>query len=85
MPLTGCGDDAPRGAPAPRRTIDLNRATVRELESLPAIGPVRARSIIAARNARGGQFASLDDLLAIDGIGPQTLDAIRPYVALAPR
>lgn len=62
--------------------LDLNRATVRELETLPGIGPKHARSIMASRNARGGRFKSLDDLLAIDGIGPKTIEAIRPHVVV---
>ncbi|HEU0035159.1 MAG TPA: helix-hairpin-helix domain-containing protein [Kofleriaceae bacterium] len=65
--------------------IDLNRATVKELEALPAIGPKHARSIIASRNARGGRFQSIDDLLQIDGIGPKTVDEIRPYVVVLPK
>jgi competence protein ComEA len=71
---------APGGVPI----VDLNRASVRELESLPAIGTVHARSIIASRNARGGRFRRLEDLLEIDGIGKKTLDAIRPYVVVGP-
>jgi competence protein ComEA len=62
--------------------LDLNRATQKELEGLPEIGPVHAKSIIASRNARGGHFESVDDLLKIDGIGPKTVEAIRPYVVL---
>jgi competence ComEA-like helix-hairpin-helix protein len=68
--------------PAAATILDLNHATVRDLERLPALGPRRARSIIASRSARGGRFERLEDLLQIDGIGPKTLDAIRPYVAI---
>ena len=53
-------------------------------KALPAIGPKHARSIIASRNARGGQFKSVDDLVQIDGIGTKTIDAIRPYVFVGP-
>lgn len=62
--------------------IDLNTATEKQLETLPGIGPKHARSIIASRNARGGHFQRLEDLLSIDGIGPGTIDKIRPYVVL---
>ena len=65
--------------------LDLNRATQKELEGLPEIGPVHAKSIIASRNARGGHFESVDDLMKIDGIGPKTVEAIRPYVVLKPK
>ena len=70
------------GAPSPIGPLDLNRATVEQMEALPAIGPKLARSIMAARNARGGRFANLDEVLAIDGVGPKTIDAIRPYVVV---
>lgn len=78
--LLGCQE----GARPAGEVIDLNTATVKQLEALPAIGPKRARSIVASRNARGGHFDRLDQLLAIDGIGPETLEAIRPYVVVSP-
>ena len=70
------------GAPPPSQTvrIDLNTATVKDLERLPAIGDKLARKIMASRNARGGRFDNLQQLLQIDGVGEKTLDAIRPYV-----
>ena len=67
-----------------RSRLDLNRATIKELEALPGIGPVKARSIMASRNARGGRFNSLDELIAIDGVGEKTVEAIRPYVEVGP-
>jgi competence protein ComEA len=86
--LAGCDDGAQRPAPpAPTATfapLDLNTATTKQLEALPAIGIKHARSIIASRNARGGRFQRLEDLQAIDGIGPKTNEAIRPYVVLGP-
>ena len=64
--------------------ININQATTAELEKLPGIGPKKARSIIAARNARGGQFTSFDEILAIDGIGEATLAQLRPHIVLGP-
>jgi competence protein ComEA len=64
--------------------ININQATVADLEKLPGIGEQRARSIIASRNARGGMFTTYDEILAIDGIGEQTLDRIRGYITLGP-
>ena len=64
--------------------ININQATVEDLEKLPGIGPKRARSIMAARNARGGMFTTYDEILSIDGIGEQTLDRIRPMITLGP-
>ena len=80
--LGGCDENStPRRAPPSTiAPLDLNSATEKQLEALPAIGPKHARSIIASRNARGGHFASVDQLLEIDGIGQKTVDEIRPYV-----
>ncbi len=87
--LAGCqdGEKQRRSPPAPPTTIaplDLNAATLKQLERLPGIGPKHARSILASRNARGGRFQRIEDLLAIDGIGTRTVDAIRPYIVLGP-
>jgi len=88
MVLAFAACDTPRepraGDPGASCPLNINRATVKELEALPAIGPKRARSIIASRNARGGQFTTLDDLLAIEGIGEHTLDAVRGCLVLGP-
>jgi competence ComEA-like helix-hairpin-helix protein len=74
-----CGSSA---TPSEPDRLDLNHATEKQLEALPGIGPKHARSIMAARNARGGQFKRLEDLLSINGIGPKTIEELRPYVEL---
>jgi comEA protein len=56
--------------------IDLNNASQSELETLPNIGPERAKSIIEWRNTNGS-FESLDSLRDIPGIGPETVSGIR--------
>ncbi len=59
--------------------INVNYADQQELESLPGIGAVLAKRIIAYRT-RYGFFHSLQDLLKVYGIKPQTLQLIEPYV-----
>jgi comEA protein len=59
--------------------VDLNRATAAELEGLPGIGPAKAAAIIADR-ATSGPFRSVDDLVRVKGIGPKTLEKLRPLV-----
>jgi len=59
--------------------VDLNRATVAELDQLPGVGPSTARAIVDHR-ARNGPFASVDDLLAVRGIGPAKLAELKPFV-----
>ena len=61
--------------------ISLNVADQATLETIPGVGPVTAQAIIQWRDAQGG-FSSIDQLLEVDGIGPATLESIRPYVTL---
>jgi competence protein ComEA len=65
--------------PAPGGSIDLNTATVEQLETLPGIGPVTAAAIIAWRDANG-RFDSVDRLGDVDGIGPARLEKLRDLV-----
>jgi competence protein ComEA len=58
--------------------IDVNAATEAELMRLPGVGPVTARKIIEFRARE--RFGTADDLLKVKGIGPKTLDGLRPYV-----
>jgi competence protein ComEA len=59
--------------------VDLNAATVEQLDTLPGIGPVTAAAIIAWRDANG-PFSSVDQLGDVDGIGPARLDKLRDLV-----
>jgi competence protein ComEA len=59
--------------------IDLNTATVQQLDTLPGIGPVTAAAIVSWRNANG-KFKSVDQLAEVDGIGPTRLEKLRPLV-----
>lgn len=83
LAVAACESGSNPHAP-PDGIININQATVADLERLPGIGPKRARAIIASRNARGGMFTTYDEILAIDGIGEQTLDRIRGYITLGP-
>lgn len=69
--------DASSGVPA--GPIDLNSATVAELETLPGVGPATAAAIIDERDS-GGPFAAVDDLERVRGIGPAKLEALRDLV-----
>ncbi len=79
VPMLGATPDAP-GAVAPGDDrIDLNAADQAALETLPRIGPALAERIIAWRE-ENGRFQSVDDLLAVPGIGEKLLEGIRDGV-----
>ncbi|GAB4138289.1 MAG: hypothetical protein Fur0037_03890 [Planctomycetota bacterium] len=68
----------PAEGPWTARRVDVNRAGIPELCTLPGIGPARARAIVLHR-VRHGWFRGLPDLLAVDGIGPDTLRKLAPH------
>ena len=59
--------------------ISLSRADQETLETLPRIGPATAERIIAWRD-KNGPFRSVEDLLAVSGIGPATLEGLAEHV-----
>ena len=63
--------------------LDLNTATDRQLETLPGIGPSRARAIIAHRNQHG-PFVAAEELTAVAGIGPGIYGNLQSLVRVAP-
>jgi competence protein ComEA len=65
-----------RGAGAPPGPLNLNTATVAQLEALPLIGPALAQRIVAYRTLHGG-FPVVDSLVRVPGIGPATLARLR--------
>ena len=61
--------------------ISINRASDKELEELPGIGPALSARIIAWREANGG-FKSVEDLLKVSGIGENLLSGLKDSVTL---
>jgi competence protein ComEA len=73
--------DAAGGATSSPATqpIDLNSASIAQLDTLPGIGPATAQAIIDYRSQHG-RFRSVDELLNVRGIGPAKLDELRALV-----
>ena len=65
----------------PAAPVNLNTATSEELQQVPGIGPVTAEKILQMRKAYGA-FKSVDDLLAIKGLGPKRLEKMRKYLTV---
>ncbi|MBV6395589.1 MAG: hypothetical protein HFACDABA_01167 [Anaerolineales bacterium] len=71
--------DGSRSVIVPSELIDINIATLQELETLPGIGPSLAQAIIDYRDEFGPFFA-IEDLLFVNGIGPETFEAIKDLI-----
>lgn len=82
--VSGDASRAPAAGPTPKsgkaaEPLDLNTATVDQLDALPGVGPVTAAAIVAWRDANG-IFASVDQLGEVDGIGTARLEKLRALV-----
>lgn len=81
VPVDGGGGGA-EGSPGTGAPVDLNSATVAQLDTLPGIGPSTAAAIVEYRS-RHGRFASVDELDEVRGIGPARLEQLRDLVTVA--
>lgn len=72
---------AAEDAPAGDGRVNLNTATAAELDTLPRIGAAMAQRILDWRDANG-RFTSVEDLLAVAGIGDKMLEGLRPLVTV---
>lgn len=61
--------------------VNINKASIADLQKIPGIGEKRAQEIIEAREAAGG-FKKLEDLLKISGIGKKTLEKLKNEISL---
>lgn len=61
--------------------LNINSATVEELQTLPSIGPQMAKRIVQYRRENSG-FKSVDDLISVKGIGEKTLEKIKPFIGV---
>jgi competence protein ComEA len=65
----------------PLKPININTATSEELQQVPGIGPATAQKILQMRKSYGA-FKSVDDLLAIRGLGQKRLEKMRKYLTV---
>jgi competence protein ComEA len=73
---------APTGTAAPGQPavpVNLNTATLEQLDTLPGVGPATAQKILDYREQHGG-FGSVDELGEVPGIGDVRLAALRDLV-----
>ena len=67
----------------PAQPIDLNAATVQQLEQVPGIGPATAKAIVHVRE-KSGRYQRVEDLLAIHGISQGRFEKMKPYLYVNP-
>ncbi|MHC0035844.1 helix-hairpin-helix domain-containing protein [Pseudoneobacillus sp. C159] len=61
--------------------VNINKATENELETLPGIGPAKAKAIIEYRETNG-VFKTIEDLKKISGIGEKTFEKLAPFISV---
>jgi len=77
--------DIDRAPPlAAKFQVDVNKADWPELIQLPGVGRTLAQRLIDQRE-QNGNFRDVDDLMRVGGIGPRTLERIRPYLLPIPQ
>lgn len=77
-PPVGLG--RPVGASERTTRVDVNEASDEALQALPGIGPALARRIVEERGR--GRFKSVEELARVRGIGPATVERLRPLVSV---
>jgi competence protein ComEA len=75
---------APAAAAAQKASINLNTATLDQLETLPGIGRKTAERILEQRQKSGG-FKKIEELMNIKGIGEKSFLKIKPMVFVTPK
>lgn len=75
---------APATAAASKPAINLNAATLDQLETLPGIGRKTAERILEYRTKSGG-FKRIEDLMNVKGIGEKSFLKIKPLIVVAPK
>lgn len=61
--------------------VNINSASLEQLETLPSVGPKTARKIIEYRERVGG-FKDIQELRLVDGIGEKTLEKLKDKIAI---
>ncbi|GGI10696.1 helix-hairpin-helix domain-containing protein [Gottfriedia solisilvae] len=64
-----------------KESVDINHATMEELQKIPGIGPSKAKNIIEYIEMNGS-FTSIEQLDEVNGIGTKSLEQMRPFILI---
>ena len=78
--IPSLGETPPESTPA-LGLVNINTATVEELQTLRGIGEQKAGDIVHYRE-ENGPFSRVEDLLKVSGIGPKTIEDLRPFITV---
>ena len=95
VPVTSVEEEAETSTPLPdsqtessgpqevlvENGINLNTATLEELDLLPGVGPAIAQRIVEYREANDG-FYDIEEILDVSGIGEKTFEKLKPYITV---
>ena len=82
-PVLGTPLPASTEATSSTELIDINTASLAELDSLPGIGPTTAQKIIDYRE-QNGPFLTKEDIINVSGIGPGTYERLKDLITVGP-
>ncbi len=82
-PVPAISEGVATRTPSTRPLVNINTATVEELQQLPRVGPSLAQRIVAYREMYG-PFKAPEDLMQVSGIGESIFAAIKDYITVGP-
>ena len=82
LPMSAAIAQSDKAAAATKSAVNLNTATLDQLEDLPGIGRATAERIIEYRQKQGG-FKKVEELMNVRGIGEKAFLKLKPLVVVA--
>jgi competence protein ComEA len=75
------GDEVPSSSGVTGSKVNINRASISELDTLPGVGPAIAQRIVDYRTEHG-DFSTIEDLMNVKGIGPATFAKLEDQITV---
>ena len=72
---------SPGGASSDASPVNINTASVDDLDTLPGVGPSTAQAIVDDR-AQNGAFASIEDIMRVSGIGEKKFEKLKGLICV---